>query len=341
MPRSRRPSELAGSRRSHVDDVEWIAPESLVEDGVIDHLKDADAIFGAPGPTQAPDGYLDAIEFAREGQLPYFGCELGMDLAVVEFARTVLSSRPRTAPSSIRCSATRSSSSSIAPELIKGKPIEIFGEQMVRFTKEARLRDWMKADGRREEHRAQFGVNSKYKTQLTRAGLRSRRPTRRSSSCAPRACGSPVLRADLVRSAAPPGEGRAAPDPAGVPQLDCGVARAGSRGGAASSAAALLVRRVLLALRFGLAAFLAFLLLRLARRARRELPLELALGRVVQRRLEALAVARDEPEQVLGLLAAPSACGSGRAEGTGSGSSPRAGSRTPSSFARATFFRHL
>jgi CTP synthase len=163
---------LAAPNGVSVDDIEWIAPETLVEDGVIDHLKDADGIVGAPGPTEAPDGYLDAIEFAREGQVPYFGCELGMDLAVVEFARTVLSIA--TAHSTEFDPMLRDAVivELVAPELIKGKPIEIFGELMVKFSKEARLRDWMKADASREEHRAMFGVNSKYKTQLTRAGLK-------------------------------------------------------------------------------------------------------------------------------------------------------------------------
>jgi CTP synthase len=152
--------------------VTWVSPESIVEDGVLDHLQDADAMFGAPGPTQAPDGYVDAIEFAREGQVPYLGCELGMDLAVVEFARRIL-----TLPTAHSNEFDPEPRDAVVveltpPELIKGKPTEIFGNQLVRFTKEGRLKGWMGAETGREEHRGRFGVNSKFKTPIVRAGLK-------------------------------------------------------------------------------------------------------------------------------------------------------------------------
>lgn len=153
-------------------EVTWVAPESIVEDGVLDHLQDADAIFGAPGPTQAPDGYVDAIEFAREGQLPYFGCELGMDLAVVEFARRIL-----TLPNAHSNEFDPEPRDAVVieltpPELVKGKPTEIFGDQLVRFTKEGRIKTWMGAETGREEHRSRFAVNPKFKAPLLRAGLK-------------------------------------------------------------------------------------------------------------------------------------------------------------------------
>jgi CTP synthase len=164
--------ERAAGTALKQDEIQWVTPESLVEDGVLDHLQNADAIIGAPGPTAEPDGYLDAIEFAREGGLPYFGCELGMDLAVVEFARTVLTLA--TAHSTEHDPLLRDAVviQLTPPELIKGKPVDIFGEQLVRFTKEGRLRDLMKAETGREQHRNKFGVNTKFKTQLLRAGLK-------------------------------------------------------------------------------------------------------------------------------------------------------------------------
>jgi CTP synthase len=162
----------AGGGSAKVADVTWIEPETLVEDGVLDHLQNADGIVGAPGPTQAPDGYLDAIEFAREGGVPYLGSELGMELAVVEFARRVMTLA--TAHSTEFDPALRDAVvvELQPPELIKGKPVDIFGVQNVRYTRESRLREWMKADVGREEHRSRYGVNAKYKNQLIRAGMR-------------------------------------------------------------------------------------------------------------------------------------------------------------------------
>jgi CTP synthase len=164
--------ERARARSSAPIEVTWVAPEAIRDEGVLDHLQNADAIFGAPGPTEAVDGYLDAIEFAREGGLPYFGCELGMELAVVEFARTVLTLA--NAHSTEFDPALRDAVivELVPPELIKGKPIDIFGDQVVRFTKDCRLREWMQADTGREEHRARFGVNAKFKNQFVRAGMK-------------------------------------------------------------------------------------------------------------------------------------------------------------------------
>src|SRR5688500_14507181 len=55
---------LARAARSSAGlEVTWVAPEAISEDGVLDHLQNADGILGAPGPTQSVDGYLDAIEF--------------------------------------------------------------------------------------------------------------------------------------------------------------------------------------------------------------------------------------------------------------------------------------
>jgi CTP synthase len=153
-------------------EVRWVAPEVISEEGVLDHLQDADGIVGAPGPTQSVDGYLDAIEFAREGELPYFGCELGMDLGVVEFARTVL-----TIPNAHSIEYDPDPREAVIvqltpPELIKGKPTNIFGNQLVRFTKDCRLKDWAKSDVGHEEHRAKYSINPKYKNQLVRAGMK-------------------------------------------------------------------------------------------------------------------------------------------------------------------------
>jgi len=153
-------------------EVLWVDPVAIQDEGVLDHLQDADGIFGAPGPTEAPDGYLDAIEFAREGELPYLGCELGMDLGVVEFARRILTLA--NAHSTEFDPALRDAVivELVPPELIKGKPSNIFGEQVVRLTKESRLRTWCQSDAVREQHRDRYGLNQQYKSPLTRAGMK-------------------------------------------------------------------------------------------------------------------------------------------------------------------------
>ena len=53
------------------------------------------------------EGKIKAIRYARENGFPYLGICLGMQLAVIEFARTWPGSTAPTAPSSIPTRRTR------------------------------------------------------------------------------------------------------------------------------------------------------------------------------------------------------------------------------------------
>ena len=70
-------------------DVSYVDAELLEEDGV-DALRGVDAVL-VPGGfgERGIEGKISAIKFAREQQVPYLGICLGMQLAVIEFARDV------------------------------------------------------------------------------------------------------------------------------------------------------------------------------------------------------------------------------------------------------------
>jgi len=77
----------AGIQTDSRVNIEYIDSEKLESDG-IDTLKKFDAIlvpggFGARGV----EGKIKAIQYARENNVPYMGICLGMQLAVIEFAR--------------------------------------------------------------------------------------------------------------------------------------------------------------------------------------------------------------------------------------------------------------
>lgn len=68
-----------------------ISSEELTADNVGDHLHDCQAIIVAPGFGQRGiEGKICAVQYAREQGLPFLGICLGMQCAVVEFARHVL-----------------------------------------------------------------------------------------------------------------------------------------------------------------------------------------------------------------------------------------------------------
>lgn len=71
--------------------VKWIAAESLDSKNVAEKLKGLKGILVAPGfGERGLEGKLEAIQFARENDIPFLGICLGMQCAVIEFGRNVL-----------------------------------------------------------------------------------------------------------------------------------------------------------------------------------------------------------------------------------------------------------
>ena len=79
---------------AHLDariDICWVDSENIEEHGADTLLSDCDAVLVAGGfGSRGVEGKIKAIEYARTEKLPYLGICLGMQLAVVEYARNVL-----------------------------------------------------------------------------------------------------------------------------------------------------------------------------------------------------------------------------------------------------------
>ena len=80
----------AGYALDAVVDIQWIDSETLTEDTVGEKLSHLDGIivpggFGGRGI----EGMILAAKYAREKKVPYFGICLGMQIAVIEYARNV------------------------------------------------------------------------------------------------------------------------------------------------------------------------------------------------------------------------------------------------------------
>ena len=71
--------------------IEWVHSEELNEQNAADCLKNLHGILVAPGfGHRGISGKLVAIRYARENNIPFLGICLGMQCAVIEFARHVL-----------------------------------------------------------------------------------------------------------------------------------------------------------------------------------------------------------------------------------------------------------
>ena len=65
--------------------------EFVTDDNVHEKLKELDGLLVAPGfGSRGVEGKITAVKYARENGLPFFGICLGMQMAVIEFARNVL-----------------------------------------------------------------------------------------------------------------------------------------------------------------------------------------------------------------------------------------------------------
>lgn len=71
--------------------VKWIHSEHLTEENAEEKLMGLDGVLVAPGfGERGIEGKIRAVQIARERKIPFFGICLGMQMAVIEYARNVL-----------------------------------------------------------------------------------------------------------------------------------------------------------------------------------------------------------------------------------------------------------
>lgn len=81
----------AGAENECKVNLKWISSEEISSDNLSSLTQDLDGILVAPGfGERGLEGKIEAVRYAREQQIPFFGICLGMQCAVIEFARNVL-----------------------------------------------------------------------------------------------------------------------------------------------------------------------------------------------------------------------------------------------------------
>jgi CTP synthase len=77
--------------------IKWVDAEKIEEKGALALLNDVDGILVAGGfGERGVEGKMQAIQYARENKVPFLGICLGMQLAMIEFARHVLNIKDAT-----------------------------------------------------------------------------------------------------------------------------------------------------------------------------------------------------------------------------------------------------
>ncbi len=152
-------------------DIQWVDTETLNAENVKNILGGVDGVL-IPGGfgNRGIEGKIVACKYARENNIPYLGICLGMQIAVIEFARSVLGY-------------SDANSSEFVPEG-KHSVIDLMPDQYgVRFGGTMRLGAYpCKVVGKRmkaiyaadeisERHRHRWEVNNDYREELEKAGL--------------------------------------------------------------------------------------------------------------------------------------------------------------------------
>ncbi|GGB81119.1 CTP synthase [Dyadobacter sediminis] len=81
----------AGASNECKVSIEWIHSENLTAENAVEKLENLDGVLVAPGfGERGIEGKIAAIQYVRENKIPFFGICLGMQMAVIEYARNVI-----------------------------------------------------------------------------------------------------------------------------------------------------------------------------------------------------------------------------------------------------------
>ena len=160
------------SHGTHLE-IEWVDAETLDPDEAAEHLRGVDGILipGGFGP-RAIEGKVAAVRYARESGTPFLGICLGMQCAVVEFARNV-------------CGMSGANSTEFDPDTLypvvallpEQQDIEDMGGTMRLGAEPVELRNGTHAHDAYgetlvyERHRHRYEVNNHLRPRLEAAGL--------------------------------------------------------------------------------------------------------------------------------------------------------------------------
>ena len=154
-------------------DVQFISSEEIEADNVVATLSNLDGILVAPGfGERGIEGKILAIQYARENKIPFFGICLGMQCAVIEFARNVMGLK-----NAASTEVNPHTSEPIIDMMEDQKSIVDKGGTMRLGAYDCKLKKSSKAFAAygdtmiSERHRHRFEFNNKYLTEMENAGM--------------------------------------------------------------------------------------------------------------------------------------------------------------------------
>ena len=156
-------------------DLHWIASDRFTDQDEAGRVLQGHHALLVPGGfgVRGVEGMVEAVRWAREHGMPFFGICLGMQTAIIEFARNV-------------CQMPETNSSEFAPEcanpvvslMDSQREVQDLGGTMrlgaypCKLSPGSRVQQIYQTDEVSERHRHRYEVNNKYRKQLQEYGLR-------------------------------------------------------------------------------------------------------------------------------------------------------------------------
>ena len=154
-------------------DIQWIDSETITRDNVEEVLGSCDGIL-VPGGfgNRGVEGKIRAVQYARENNVPYLGLCLGMQCAVMEFARHVVGLEGAT--SSEFHEDAKFPVIDLMPDQVdisdKGGTMRL-GLYPCKLTEGTKAHEVYGTNLIYERHRHRWEFNNKYRTEMVNAGL--------------------------------------------------------------------------------------------------------------------------------------------------------------------------
>ena len=164
----------AAAANDAVCDIKWVDSEELTQENINDVLGDCEGIL-VPGGfgDRGIEGMILAARYAREKDVPYLGICLGMQIAVIEFARNVVGWAD--ANSAEFTSSSLHRVIDLMPEqqgiTAKGGTMRL-GQYPCALDKESKAYELYGEETVYERHRHRYELNNDFREELCEKGLR-------------------------------------------------------------------------------------------------------------------------------------------------------------------------
>jgi CTP synthase len=162
----------AGAENDASVELHWIRAEDIERDGAEKHLHGLDGLLVAPGfGERGIEGKIQAVQYVRMKNIPFFGICLGLQCAVIEYARHVCGLE--------RANSTefKASDQNVIDMMLEQKNVKEYGGTMrlgsfpCKLEKGTKAHRAYKTELIQERHRHRYEVNDTFKPALAAKGM--------------------------------------------------------------------------------------------------------------------------------------------------------------------------